>query len=77
MPGYSVVNFNHSWQPAMAWTLSASVSNLFDRSYAPVGQLGPFFFARDRAFRNSDSAGTSFFAPGAPRAVSIHLRHAF
>ncbi len=77
VPGYAVVNLNVSWQPSAAWTLSANVSNLFDRHYATVGQLGPFAVAPGGAYRNTDSAGTTFFTPGAPRAVSIRLRHVF
>lgn len=76
-PGYAVVNLNASWQPSAAWTLSAHVGNLLDRDYASVGQLGPFAFAADGALRNTDSAGTTFFTPGAPRALSIRLRHVF
>jgi outer membrane receptor protein involved in Fe transport len=77
VPGYAVVNLNVSYQPDVAWTLSANVSNLADRRYASVGQLGPFAFAADGALRNTDSDGTSFFTPGAPRAVSLRLRHVF
>jgi outer membrane receptor protein involved in Fe transport len=77
VPGYAVVNLNASYQPASAWTLSAHISNLLDRQYASVGQLGPLAFAPDGAFRNTDSAGATFFTPGAPRAVSIRLRHVF
>lgn len=77
VPGYGVVNLNASWQIAPAWTLSAGVSNLFDRRYATVGQLGPFAIAPDGAYRNADSDAASFFTPGAPRAVSLRLRHAF
>ena len=77
VPGYAVVNLNTSVQPAPGWTLSAHVSNLFDRQYASAGQLGPRALAPDGSLRNSDSESTTYFAPGAPRAVSVRLRHVF
>lgn len=77
VPGYGIVNLNASWQPLPAWTLSAGVSNLFDHRYATVGQLGPFAIAPGGAYRNTDTDGTTFFTPGAPRAASIRLRHVF
>lgn len=75
--GYGVVNANVNWQPAPAWTLSAHVSNLFDRDYATAGQLGPYAFAPNGALRNTGSEGSSFYTPGAPRSVAIRLRHVF
>ena len=77
VPGYAVVNLNASYTPAPGWTLSTHVSNLFNRQYATVGQLGPRAFTPDGSFRNTDSEGAVFFAPGAPRAVSIRLRRVF
>jgi outer membrane receptor protein involved in Fe transport len=77
VPGYAVVNLNASYQPAPGWTVSAHVSNLLNRQYATVGQLGPRAFTPDGGFRNTDSEGATFFTPGSPRAVSIGLRHAF
>jgi outer membrane receptor protein involved in Fe transport len=77
VPGYAVVNLNASYVPAPGWTLSAHVTNLLNRQYATVGQLGPRAFTPDGSFRNTDSEGATFFTPGAPRAVSIRLRHQF
>jgi outer membrane receptor protein involved in Fe transport len=77
VPGYAVVNLNASYQPAPGWTISAHVSNLFNRQYATVGQLGPRAFTPEGGFRNTDSEGATLFTPGSPRAVSIGLRHLF
>ena len=77
VPGYAVVNLNASWQPAPGWTLSSHVSNLLNRQYATVGQLSPRALASDGSFRNTDREGATFLTPGAPRAVSIRLRHVF
>ena len=77
VPGYAVVNLNASYVPSPGWTLSAHVSNLLDRQYATVGQLGPRAFTPEGSFRNTDSDGATFFTPGAPRAVSIRLKHVF
>jgi outer membrane receptor protein involved in Fe transport len=77
VPGYGVVNLNASYVPAPGWTLSSQVSNLLNRQYATVGQLGPRAFTPEGSFRNTDSEGATFFTPGAPRAVSIRLSHVF
>ena len=77
VPGYAVVNLNIGVQPSPGWTLSAHVSNVFDRQYATVGQLGPRVLAPDGSLRNTDREGATFFTPGAPRAVSIRLRRVF
>lgn len=75
-PGYVIVNLMASVRPARDWELTARIDNLFDRRYATAAVLGESAFPTG-AF--SPDSGTwlkdTFFAPGAPRALWITLRH--
>jgi outer membrane receptor protein involved in Fe transport len=85
--GYAVVNVNAAWKPAKGWKLFAQVSNLLDRAYATAAQLGPTGFNDAGNFQSRPFAANangdrplrhaSFFAPGAPRAVSMGLKYEY
>jgi outer membrane receptor protein involved in Fe transport len=77
VPGHTVANWSGSYQASPATRLFANVSNLFDRRYASAGQLGPLAFAAGGAFTNSDSKGTTFYSPGAPRIIWLGVQHSF
>jgi hypothetical protein len=66
--------------------MTARVHNLFDRHYATAAQLGVAAFAaqgrvdpRPAGAQAGTGAllGSTFFAPGAPRQVSLSLRVGF
>ena len=88
--GYAVVNVNAAWKPAnwvKGFKLFAQVSNLFDRAYATAAQLGPTGFNDAGNFQSRPFAANAngdrplrhatFYAPGAPRAVSLGLRYEY
>lgn len=77
VPGYGVLNFSGSYRPSARWKLFASVSNVLNRAYASTGQLGSYAFTPAGGYTNSDSASTSSFSPGAPRAFSVGGRYMF
>ena len=77
VPGYGLLNFSASYQPAARWKLFAHVSNVLDRAYSTTGQLGPYAFTPAGGFNNTDSVSTSFFSPGAPRTFSVGARYVF
>lgn len=85
--GYAVFNLGGSYTPTKGLRLFARINNLFDRRYASAAQLGSTGFDANGRFSarpfpaNADGAyplrGSTFFAPGAPRSVSVGLRYAF
>ncbi len=85
--GYAVVNVNAACKPAKGFKLFAQVSNLLDRAYATAAQLGPTGFNDAGNFQSRPFAANangerplrhaSFFAPGAPRAVSVGLKYEY
>lgn len=85
--GYAVVNVNAAWKPAPGLRLFAQVANLFDRAYASAAQLGPTGFDAAGHFQSRPFAANaqddrplrhaSFFAPGAPRSLSVGLKYAY
>lgn len=88
--GYAVVNINAAWKPGgwmKGFKLFAQVSDLFDRTYATAAQLGPTGFNAAGQFQarpfpanaNGDRPlqHATFFAPGAPRAVSLGFSYAY
>lgn len=77
VPGYGVLHATASYQPGGGWRLSASVNNLLDRRYATGGQLGAYAFTPSGGYTNADGIGTTFLAPGAPRALSLTARYTF
>jgi outer membrane receptor protein involved in Fe transport len=77
IPGYSIFNLSAQYQPSASLKLFASVKNLFDRKYYTAGLLGPYAVLPGGGYRNSDSVGTTFYTPGAPRAIWLGLRYEF
>lgn len=78
-PGYVVANLGARFQVTHRLQLFAQINNLFDRRYYTAAQLGPTgftatgtFIARPFAAVNGEFPiqQATFYAPGAPRAVS-------
>ncbi len=83
-PGYVVANLGVSWQMAPRWQIQATINNLFDTRYSSAAQLGATafdangnFVARPFAANANALRHSTFFAPGAPRLVSLSLRYGF
>lgn len=88
-PGFAVVNLGTEWRPGRALTFYAQVNNLFDRKYYNAAQLGATGFnANGSAFVARPFAApviggerplvsSTFYAPGAPRAVWLGARLSF
>ncbi|WP_426196442.1 TonB-dependent receptor [Massilia sp. DWR3-1-1] len=79
--GYLVASVGARWQVSPRWQVLAQVNNLFDTRYNTAAQLGPTafdgagnFVARPFATNNSAVRQLTFFAPGAPRLVSLSVR---
>lgn len=84
--GYGLLHAALHWQPRAGWDITARVNNLLDRRYATAAQLGVAAFNAQGqvdprpAGAEADSGalrGSTFFAPGAPRQLSLSLRVAF
>jgi outer membrane receptor protein involved in Fe transport len=86
--GYTVLNAGVEIRPTAALTLFAQVDNLLDREYYTAAQLGATgfnslgnFVARPFAGPIVDGErpllGSTFYAPGAPRAFWLGVRYAF
>ena len=85
--GYAVLNVNAAWKPAKGFKLFAQVSNVLDRAYATAAQLGPTGFNDAGNFQSRPFAANTngarplrhatFYAPAAPRAVSLGLRYEY
>jgi outer membrane receptor protein involved in Fe transport len=86
--GYAVVNLGAEFRPTPAFKIFAQVNNVFDREYYTAAQLGSTgfnsggnFVARPFAGPIVDGErpllGTTFFAPGAPRAYWAGVRYTF
>ena len=86
--GYGVVNLGLEFKPVNALTMFAQVNNLLDHRYYTAAQLGSTgfdaagnFVARPFAGPIVDGerpiTGSTFFAPGAPRAWWFGARYAF
>jgi outer membrane receptor protein involved in Fe transport len=84
--GYTVVNFGVELQPLPKLTIFAQLNNAFDRKYYTASQLGPTgfnamgeFVARPFSGPIVDGErpllGTTFLAPGAPRAYWVGARY--
>lgn len=82
--GYAVVNVNAAWRPAKGVKLFAQVSNLLARDYAGAAQLGPTGFDEAGRFQSrpfpANANGdrplrhATFYAPGAPRSLSVGVK---
>jgi outer membrane receptor protein involved in Fe transport len=86
--GYAVVNLGLEFQPVEALRLFVQVNNLLDRRYQTAAQLGPTAFNGAGAFVARPFAGpvidgerpitgSTFYAPGAPRAFWAGARYTF
>ncbi|OWW20228.1 TonB-dependent receptor [Noviherbaspirillum denitrificans] len=82
--GYAVFNLGGSYRPESRFEYLAQVNNLFDRRNVTAAQLGPTGFDGAGQFvaRPFPAAGgefgvqrATFYAPGAPRAIWVGLRH--
>jgi len=84
--GYGVVNFGLEYKPVEGLTVFGQVNNLLDRQYYTAAQLGSTgfnaagnFVARPFAGPIVDGerpiTGSTFFAPGAPRAFWFGARY--
>jgi outer membrane receptor protein involved in Fe transport len=80
--GYVVANLGATWQLSPRWQLIARVDNLFDTRYNSAAQLGPTafdgngnFVARPFGANPEALRRSTFFAPGAPRMLSLLLRY--
>ena len=80
--GYAVFNLGADWRPKPKLQLGAQINNLFDLRYATAAQLGANAFNATGAvnadpFGNGSSPQSTFFAPGAPRSLSVSLKYVF
>lgn len=89
--GYGVFDLGINYKPAPKLVLFARIDNLLDRKYATAAQLGAMGFDADGRFHARpfpsvpDAPGegaypiprTTFFAPGAPRLISVGMRYTF
>ena len=85
--GYAVFNLGASYRVTPQWQLTAQINNVFDARYETAAQLGATGFDASgnfvaRPFGGSSAAGyplqhSTFYAPGAPRAISLTLRYNF
>ncbi|MFO1326037.1 MAG: TonB-dependent receptor [Rubrivivax sp.] len=85
--GYAVLNLNAAWRPSAGIKLFVQLNNALDRRYSTAAQLGPSGFDADGRFRSrpfaADANGdrplrhSTFYAPGAPRSVSLGLKATF
>lgn len=85
---YAVFNIGAELRPVKAVTLFAQVSNMFDKKYATAAQLAATGFDASGNFVARPFAGpvingerplvsSTFYAPGAPRAVQVGARLRF
>jgi len=76
VPGYALVNLDARWRFTGDWELFATVTNLFDRTYASFGVLGAnFFTGPGNSFDAGNIQPEQFRTPGLPRAAWIGLRY--
>jgi iron complex outermembrane recepter protein len=76
VPGYALVNLDARWRFTGDWELFATVTNLFDRTYASFGVLGAnFFTGPGNSFDAGNVQPEQFRTPGLPRAAWIGLRY--
>ena len=85
--GYAVFNLSGSYRVNQQWHWTVQVNNLFDTRYNTAAQLGANGFDANgnfqaRPFGGSAQQGyplqhSAFYAPGAPRAISVALKYVF
>ncbi len=79
---YAVFNLGADWRPKPKLQLGAQINNLFDLRYNTAAQLGANGFNAAGAvnadpFGNGSLPQSTFFAPGAPRSLSVSLKYVF
>ena len=81
--GYVVANLGATLRLSPRWQLIANINNLFDTRYNTAAQLGATGFDASgnyvaRPFAGNPDAlrSSTFYAPGAPRFISVSLRYA-
>lgn len=85
--GYAVFNLGANYSMTQKWQLGAQINNVFDTRYNTAAQLGANGFDANgnfsaRALGGSSATGfpvpqSTFYAPGAPRLMSVSLRYVF
>jgi outer membrane receptor protein involved in Fe transport len=85
--GYAVFNLSGSYRVNQQWQWTVQINNLFDARYNTAAQLGANGFDANgnfqaRPFGGSAAAGyplqhSTFYAPGAPRAISVAVKYVF
>jgi outer membrane receptor protein involved in Fe transport len=77
--GYALVHLRARYNLCKGWELFARINNLFDKRYSTAGALAenPFDGGGQFQTNSDDWTRETFFAPGAPRAGWIGLRHRF
>lgn len=82
-PGYAVMNLGARYEIHRRVQLFAQINNVLDRQYFTAAQLGPSGFTAQGAYiarpfpavnGNYPVEHTTFYAPGAPRALRAGLR---
>lgn len=85
-PGYAVANLSARYRAASRIQIFAELNNVFDRKYYTAAQLGPSAFTATGSFIARPFPAingefpvqqTTFFAPGAPRALFVGTRLTF
>ncbi len=83
--GYAVFNLGASYRVTPQWQLTAQMNNVFDKRYETAAQLGATGFDANGNFVARPFGGSAagyplqhstFYAPGAPRAISVTLKYA-
>ena len=85
--GYAVFNLSANYRLTSQWQWTAQINNLFDTRYNTAAQLGANGFDANGNFQSRPFGGTgaagyplqhsTFYAPGAPRAISVALKYVF
>ena len=86
--GYATFNFGAEVSPVQEVTVFIQIENLFDKQYTTAAQMGATAFNASGSFVARPFSGpvingerplvsSTFFAPGAPRAMQAGLRVRF
>ena len=80
--GYAVFNLGADWRPTPKMQFMAQINNLFDARYSTAAQLGTNGFDANgsvnaQPFGGNQLPQSTFYAPGAPRSISVALKYFF